>query len=256
MSKEINIRAVIVDDELNAHENLQYLLEKHCVGVTIVGNAFNVDEAISLIQKTAPNLVFLDIEMPNKSGFELFDGIENILFQTIFVTAYDQYAIRAFSVAAIDYLLKPIAVDLLQKAVQKVSSKQEEQNMIARVKAFQENNLQTAIKKLSIPYKSDYVILNVENILYIEAARMYSIIHTNETTATQAFIYAKKLSYFEDILQANTNFCRTHRSWIVNLDHVETYSKKDHQLYLHNTQQIPVSKSYKEIVEQKLGFSS
>jgi len=255
MNNRDDIRAIIVDDEQNAHDNLQYLLKQYCPQVAVVGNAFTVDDAVCLIQKNNPNLVFLDIEMPQKSGFELFNHIDTITFQTIFVTAYDQYAIRAFSVAAIDYLLKPIAIDLLQNAVQKVASKQQEQNMIARIRAFQENNAQTRIKKLSIPYKSDYVIVAVENILYIEADRMYSIIHLKEKTTASSFVYAKKLSHFEEILQANTNFCRTHRSWMVNLDHVSSYSKKEHQLHINEHTQIPVSKSYKLSVEQKLGFS-
>jgi two-component system LytT family response regulator len=257
MNKEANIiRAIIVDDELSAHENLRYLLQQYCPTVQIVGEAFHVDEAIILIEETAPELVFLDIEMPNKSGFELFNAIETVSFHTIFVTAYDKHAIRAFTVSAIDYLLKPIAIELLKSAVEKVALKQEAQNFMERMNVFQENNSQPAIRKLSIPYKSDYIIINIEDVLYIEADRMYSIIHIKSNKPQKTFLYAKKLSYFEELLVANENFCRTHRSWIVNLDHVASYSKKEHQLSIHTTTQIPVSKSYKEIVESKLGFSS
>lgn len=257
MNKEANmLRAIIVDDEVNAHENLRYLLHQYCPLVTIVGEAFHVDEAISLIHDTSPDVVFLDIEMPNKSGFELFDAFETIPFQTIFVTAYDQHAIRAFSVSAIDYLLKPIAIDLLKNAVDKVASKQQEQTIMARIQALQENNAQSAISKISIPYKSDYVILNIEDVLYIEADRMYSIVHVKGKLANKTFLYAKKLSHFEKVLQFNQNFCRTHRSWIVNLDHITSYSKKEHQLHINTTTQIPVSKSYKSDVEKKLGFPS
>jgi two-component system LytT family response regulator len=256
MTKTNTLRAIIVDDELNAHENLRYLLLQYCPNVTIVGEAFHVDEAIILIEKTTPDLVFLDIEMPNKSGFELFNSFETVSFHTIFVTAYDKHAIRAFSVSAIDYLLKPIAIDLLKNAIEKVTLKQEEQNFIERIKVFQENNSQVAIQKLSIPYKSDYIIINIEDVLYIEADRMYSIIHIKSDTPQKTYIYAKKLSYFEELLSTNENFCRTHRSWIVNLDYVVSYSKKDHLLSMLNTAQVSVSKSYKEIVENKLGFSS
>ena len=194
--------------------------------------------------------------MYKRQGFELFNAIETVSFHTIFVTAYDQHAIRAFSVSAIDYLLKPIAIDLLKSAVEKVAVKQEVQNFMERIKAFQENNSQPAIQKLSIPYKSDYVIINIEDVLYIEADRMYSRIHIKSDKPQKTFLYAKKLSYFEELLTSNENFSRTHRSWIVNLDHITSYSKKEHQLHLNTTTQIPVSKSYKEIVESKLGFTS
>ncbi len=257
MNKEANIvRAIIVDDELSAHENLRYLLQQYCPAVTIVGEAFQVDEAVVLIEETMPDLVFLDIEMPHKSGFELFNAIKTISFHTIFVTAYDQHAIRAFSVSAIDYLLKPIAIDLLKSAVEKVALKQEAQHFMERINAFQENHSHSAIRKLSIPYKSDYIIINIDDVLYIEADRMYSRIHIKSNKPQNTFLYAKKLSYFEELLTSNENFCRTHRSWIVNLDHVASYSKKEHQLSIHTTTQIPVSKSYKELVESKLGFSS
>lgn len=257
MNKEANIvRAIIVDDELSAHENLRYLLQQYCPTVTIVGEAFQVDEAVILIEETTPDLVFLDIEMPHKSGFELFNAIKTVSFHTIFVTAYDQHAIRAFSVSAIDYLLKPIAFDLLKSAVEKVTLKQEAQNYIERIKVFQENNSQPAIRKLSIPYKSDYIIINIEDVVYIEADRMYSRIHIQSDKPQKTFLYAKKLSYFEELLHSNENFCRTHRSWIVNLDYVASYSKKEHQLHLNTTIQLPVSKSYKELVESKLGFTS
>ena len=115
-----NLKAVIVDDEQSARDNLQYLIGKYCDTITVVGEANKVTVAVDTIKDTKPDIVFLDIEMPQKNGFELFDYFDTPNFHVIFVTAYNHYAVKAFEVSAVDYLLKPIDVERLKEAEQKV----------------------------------------------------------------------------------------------------------------------------------------
>ncbi|AUC85093.1 DNA-binding response regulator [Polaribacter sp. ALD11] len=238
------INAIIIDDEVNACENLRYLLTEFCKNITIVSEAKNVDDAIIQINKHKPQLIFLDIEMPQKNGFQLLDAFTNINFQIIFVTAYDKYAIKAFEVSAIDYLLKPIDINRLQKAVEKVSKLLISGKKNNKLDLLNDNR--EKIQKIAIPYKSDYVIVNLRDILCIEADRMYTIIHTING---KKYVAAKKLSYYEDLLCKEQDFLRTHRSWIVNTSAIEMYSKKDKKIQLKNEFEIPISKSYKEKFE-------
>lgn len=248
------IKTILIDDEINARENLRYLIENYCPEIEIINEAENVDEAIILIEKLNPDLVFLDIEMPQKNGFELVKHFNNINFHIIFATAYDSFAIKAFEVSAVDYLLKPIDIDRLKNAVEKVHFLTQQQTLVSNYKALKENIKTNKLKKLSIPYKNDYVLVDLENIFYFEASRMYCTICVNESTSTSEknYTYAKKLKHFEETLCENTNFIRVHRSWIVNLKHVISYSKKEHTLLLRNNKTIPISKNYKDILESLL----
>ncbi|WP_025667982.1 LytR/AlgR family response regulator transcription factor [Aquimarina megaterium] len=238
------MNAIIVDDEINARENLGYLLDSFCSEINVVAEATHVDEAVKLINKHKPELVFLDIEMPQKNGFQLLNAFEDVHFHIIFVTAYDHYAIRAFQIAAIDYLLKPIDVSLLKKAIKKVIRVHNNSFGYDRIETLLENR--KGLKKIAIPYKSDYAILDIDTILCIEADRMYTILYTVDH---KKYMVAKKLSYYEELLCKDTDFIRLHRSWIVNSNKIETYSKKNKEVVLQTQLVIPVSKGYKDNFE-------
>jgi two-component system LytT family response regulator len=248
------LTAILVDDEINARENLRYLVEKFCPKIHIIAEAKNVDEAIELIDLNKPKIVFLDIEMPNKNGFELLKHYNQIDFHVIFVTAYDKYAINAFQVSAVDYLLKPIDVDRLKEAVLKVCEHETQLDYSKRYKVLKDNTQAERLKKIYIPYKSDYAIINIEDIIVIEANRMYSNISVNEKTSNKKYLYAKKLRQFDTILNDYSNFLRVHRSWMINTNFIKSYSKKDKLLLLKNDMKIPVSKSHKDTLEIALGF--
>lgn len=240
-----NINAIIVDDELNARENLRYLLLEFCKQVTIVAEVSNVDDAVVAINKHNPQLVFLDIEMPRKNGFQLLEEFSEINFQIIFITAYDMYALKAFEVAAVDYLLKPIAINRLKEAVTKVHTLIAKPNTSNNKLAVLKEN-KKSLKKIAIPYKTDYVILDAADVLCIEADRMYSVLHT---TKNKKYVVAKKLSYYENLLCDGGNFIRLHRSWIVNLNKINVYSKRDKEVVLESEFKVPISKSNKENFE-------
>ncbi|NJB82215.1 LytR/AlgR family response regulator transcription factor [Wenyingzhuangia aestuarii] len=241
------IKAIIVDDELSARENLLYLIENFCSEITVIATCCNVDEAVKSIERNKPDVVFLDIEMPQKNGFQLLKECTNINFKIVFITAYDQYAIKAFDVSALDYLLKPIDIDRLVETVAKIKHQQVITSFKDRIEAFTENKKK--LSKISIPYKSDYVILNIEDILCIEADRMYSHIYTVDG---KKYTASKKLNHYEELFFEISNLKRVHRSWIANLSKVESYSLSLKKIYL-DTIEIPVSKTYKEEVDLFLG---
>ncbi len=239
------VEAIIIDDEQNARENLRYLLQTFCPNVIIVNESSNVDQTYEEIQKYKPKLIFLDIEMPRKNGFQLLEMFSNIAFHVVFITAYDSYAIKAFEVSAIDYLLKPIDISRLEAAVRKASTTI--LGSTENIDVLKSNTKE--IKKLAIPYKSDYVIIDINNLVCIEADRMYSVLHTKDNNQ---YLVAKKLSYYEGLLCQDKNFIRVHRSWIVNTNLIKNYSKKCKELTLETEVKIPVSRGYKDNFESLL----
>ena len=239
-----DITAIIVDDEINARENLRYLLATFCKEIVIVAEAENVDEAFEKITNKVPDIVFLDIEMPGKNGFQLLDLFSQVDFQVIFITAYDSYAIKAFQVAAIDYLLKPVDISLLKKAIVKVKEQVELKLVNKRVSLLLKNKKK--INQIAIPYKSDYVILSIKKIVCIEADRMYVIIYTIDN---KKYVIAKKMSHYEKLFEEERSVVRVHRSWMINMNYVKVYSKKEKNIELTTKKIVPVSKGYKSTFE-------
>lgn len=240
------IKAVIVDDELSARENLKYLINNFCEGINIVDSCCNVDEAVLSIGRLKPDVVFLDVEMPQKNGFQLLKEFDEVNFQIVFITAYDQYAVKAFEVSALDYLLKPIDIDRLLEVSEKLKKKLTLKSFQERLNALSLNKKK--LTKISIPYKNDYVIINVDDILYIEADRMYSHIYT---TGGRKYTASKKLSHYQELFFETKNIKRIHRSWLVNLTFAKSYSKSNKSICIQE-QEIPVGKTYKEEIESFL----
>lgn len=244
---EDKIKVLIVDDEQSACDNLRYLLQKFVPAVEVVGEANAVDDAIKIIEHQQPNLVFLDIEMPRKNGFQLINYFEKIDFQVIFVTAYESYAIQAFEVAALDYLLKPIDVDRLQNAVEKFVS--QENKFQEKFNIFKKVITSTSIETIAVSFKGGFTFVNTNAILSIEASRSYASLLVKTDAGIQEFISSKNLLFYEELLE-NNSFFRVHRSWLVNLKHISYYSKKESYLILANDLRIPVGKSFKSVLEK------
>lgn len=238
MSLTNNITAILVDDEPKAIHNLYFLLGAHCPNVSVVATCNSVDEAIVEITKYKPDLVFLDIEMPEKSGFELFENT-NETFQTIFVTAYDEYALKAFEVSAIDYLLKPIEIARLKKAVAKLNG----ENNQSKITTLQENINASEITQIVIPYKDTQLIVKVNDIICFEANASYCIIHCEINGVLKSYMYSKSLRYFYELLSSNLSFYRTHRSWFINIKKVESFSKKNNIVSLQHHLEALLSKN-------------
>lgn len=245
MSSTNNITAILVDDEPKAIINLSFLLKKHCPNVTIVATCNSVDEAVIEIEKHQPDVVFLDIEMPEKSGFELFNET-NQQFQTIFVTAYDEFAIKAFEVSATDYLLKPIEIKRLKTAVSKLKNIKTS----SQISVLKQNIDSSEINQIIIPYKDVQLIVKIDDIICFEANAAYCYIYFEDDNHLKTHIYSKSLRYFYELLSSNTSFFRTHRSWFINLKKVQSFSKKENTITLKHNISVALSKTkVKEFVE-------
>lgn len=217
------IKAIIVDDESKGREVLRNLLQSFFPEIELVGEAENVDNAFQLVNKVKPELVFLDIQMPRISGFSLLKKFEEIPFEVIFVTSYDEYAINAIKFNALDYLLKPVEVKELKEAVNKA------QKIIG---AKQRSNAQMINLLLSLDTKGDKKVavhvgekvemLNGADIAYIEADGSYCTIYTSDK---EKYTTAKFLKDFEDYFGETSNFVRIHKSCLINVKHIKNYSK-------------------------------
>lgn len=222
------MKAILVDDEESARDVLENLLLRFCPEIELVAKCSNVETAVTAIKTHQPSIVFLDIEMPNFAGYEIVQFFEEIDFQIIFVTAYDKYAVRAFEVAAVDYLLKPVDIQRLKLAVQKA---EERVNLEANAKKMQllsETLESNELKNLAVIDRGYQHIVDVQSIIAIEAQESYSTIFTAEKKYTAS----KNLKHFERIFSETPDFIRVHKSWIVNKNHILNYSKSELQINL------------------------
>ncbi|BDS09595.1 LytR/AlgR family response regulator transcription factor [Aureispira anguillae] len=211
------IRAVIIEDEPEAKFMLQVLIEKYCPEVQVIGDASNVKEGVALIQKLLPDLVFLDIEMPGEKGLYLFKYFEEINFEVIFTTAYDQYAINALRLSALDYLLKPIDLEELRASIVQFKKKQNTQQLYESLHQQLSSPSSAAPKRLALPSKNSFVFLEVNNIMYCLADGSYTTFVCNKH---KKYLVAKSMKEYASLLE-DLGFVRVHRSAIVNLNYVE-----------------------------------
>ncbi len=241
------IKALIVDDEPNARSLLRNFIQDHCPEIEILDEAEDVKTAVKIINKNEIDLVFLDVEMPNENGFALFDYFNKPTFETIFCTAYSQYALNAFEVSAVDYILKPIGIAKLKEAVEKVSEKRLRQTPTHSIAALKENLAESKIKKIGIHIGDGIVFMDLDDILYFEADGSYTTIyHRNGKD-----LAVKKIKHFEDLLASDTRFFRIHRSYFVNITLIKKYSKKDGlSVTYDNRTLLPISREKKEEFEE------
>lgn len=242
------IKAIIVDDEENARQILHNFIAEYCPNVEIIAEAEDVKSAVKLINKNEVDLVFLDIEMPNENGFALFDYFNKPTFETIFCTAYSEYAIKAFEVSATDYLLKPIGINKLKEAIEKVESKiQAKNNSVLNISVLKENLAEKEIKKIGILIGDGIVFIDLNNILYFEADGSYTTIHHKNGND----LTVKKIKHFDDLLSADKRFLRIHRSYLINVSLIKKYSKKDGLSVTYDDRTLlPISREKKEEFEE------
>lgn len=219
------LKAVIIDDSPQARKLLSLMLEEYSDVIEVVDEAENAIQGFDCIKNNHPHIAFLDIEMPGKSGIQLAEQIvsENINTFIIFTTAYNEYALKAFRLSAIDYLLKPINEMHLEEAIQKVK-KIIPQQETRKLKTFIANYDDALPKTLSIPSTNGYIFTKIDDILYIKADGSYTHIYCqNEKPIT----VSKNLKYFETALEGYTQFLRVHRSFLINLQNVKKFDKQN-----------------------------
>ncbi|MCG9911311.1 MAG: LytTR family DNA-binding domain-containing protein [Flavobacteriales bacterium] len=243
------IKALITDDSLQARRLLKLLLAELTPEVAIVGEASNVDDAVEKIKKLQPDLVFLDIEMPGKSGLMLVEELAGKaeIPDIVFTTAYNQYAIQAFRLSAVDYLLKPIEENLLIEAVNKIKARKNIKENALKLSALVHNLKHENEKTLSVPLHGGFELLPVKDIVSFEADGSYTIINLINA---KSILVSKNLKYFENQIADTPNFFRIHRSFLINLDFVRKVEKN--QVELQNGAVVDLSRERKELFIQKI----
>lgn len=240
------IRAIIIDDEPAATELLATLLREFIPDVTVLGEAHSVKTGLELIQETEPDLVFLDIEMPQGGGFALLRSFEDLPFSVIFTTAYDQYAIKAIQFSALDYILKPITLTRLQDSLsryRKTAEKKNPSNSNIFLLPDSLLNLHQQTTKIVVPIPRGMKIISIANILYIKASGVYAEI---VLTGQSVVVVSKGLKHFEQLLGQH-GLVRVHDSYIVNMQHVDHYIRgRGGEIYMNDGTMIEVSRSRKD----------
>lgn len=245
------MRVLLVDDEAPNRENLQELLKQYCPDVTVVAEGDSVATGLSLIRRHAPELVLLDIRMQDGTGFDLLQQLEQVDFEVIFITAYDQYGIQAIKYAALDYLLKPVDISELQEAINKAKTKVSEKQKNERMEYLLDylNKGRELPSKIALPLFSETLYVDVDEIVRCEANNTYTYFHLS---SGEQVLVSQTLKEYEMLLERQ-GFLRTHQSHLVNLSFVRSWLKEDGgSLLLKDKTRVPVSKLNREKVKAVL----
>ena len=246
------IKTILVDDEPRGLTSLQKLLEFNCPELEIVSACDNADEAIKKIQLLKPGIVFLDIAMPEKNGFDLLHELGEINFEIIFVTAHNDFMMQAFRFSAVDYLLKPVEDNLLIEAVKRAAKKFEEKtpgNNIDILLHNLHNRNEWQKMKICIPSLKGFRVVKLSEIIYCEASSNYTNFHFIDRSVICA---SKPIHEFETLLE-DSGFVRIHKSFVINLEHVKEYLRGEGgTVILSNGHEVEVSRRKKEVFMNKM----
>ena len=244
-------KVLIIDDELKARNVLSHYIASYIPEITEVKQAASVEEGLAILESFQPGIVFLDVEMPHKNGFDFLMSVTNPSFDIIFITAYNQYAIQAIRFSALDYLLKPVDPDELVSAVERYHSKL---RSVQQKQELYDNLVQNIEKKdakdfrLAVPSSEGVYFFTLDEILRLEADRNYTAIHL---IGKRPFVASKTLKHFEEMLEG-FGFIRTHKSHLVNPKHITRLSHNNEYILLSDGSKVEVSRRKKEEVQQHL----
>jgi len=245
------IKTLIIEDEQKSREMLVAMLEKNCEFVQVIGAAKNVKEGVELIKQFKPELVFLDISMPDGSGFDLLEQVQGHKFELIFATASDQHAIRAIKYSACDYLLKPIDVEELKLAVDKVVQKKnaipnmENLNFLIQQLKKSDDNFQ----KITLPTGNAFEVVNIKDIIRCEADGSYTTFFLADK---RKLLVSFGLKHYEDLLP-ESDFIRIHHHHLINMNHVLRFLKEDGgYAVMSDNSKLEISRRKKDAFMEKL----
>ena len=218
------IKAVIIEDEKKSAEALSQLLLRHCPEINLFGKAENVKEGTDLISMHKPELVFLDVMMPDGSGFDVLEKLSDLKFEIIFTTAHEKFAVKAIKYSALDYLLKPIDAEELKTAVKKVSERKKFSNE-ANLRSLLENVKQdeNQYSKITLPTGHSYEIVHTKDIIRCEANDNYTNVFLS---GGKKFMVSGTLKHYEELLPEK-DFIRIHHSHLINMNHITSFLKED-----------------------------
>lgn len=236
------MNAIIVDDETKARSALRNLLKEYCPDVTVVNEADGVVAAFEAVGESSPDLVFLDIQLKDGTGFDFLKELSEVSFQVIFVTAYDQYAIKAFKYSALDYLLKPINSKDLIESVKRARHMNRKEEVAPKLEVLMSNN-QTSDKRIVLKTSDSIHIVNIKDIVRCEADSNYTNIYLNQG---KKILISKSLKEFDAML-SESGFLRVHSAHLINIDYLERIRKtRTGELFMKDSSIIPVSASRKQ----------
>jgi two-component system LytT family response regulator len=245
------VTTVIIDDEKGARDSLRTMLEMYCEGVVVAGEAENVDNGRKLIQHVQPDLIFLDVEMPPGTGFDLIQSLDGLKADIIFTTAHGHYAINAIKLSALDYLLKPVDREELMAAVKRHQQKKRRRPTEVLELLKMHLDPKKEAERLVISSLHGFEIIKVSDILYCEGERNYTTFHLNER---EPLVSSKTLKEYEMLLPTRS-FIRVHQKYLVNINYVRKYIKgRGGNLIMTNGQTIEVSQSKKQLLLDSLPF--
>jgi len=239
------LKAVIVDDEKASRNVLADYIRKYCPDVTVEAEAESVQTGVTAIRKSNPDIVFLDVEMPRGNGFDLLEQLEDMTFETVFVTAFDQYAIQALNYSAAYYLLKPVSIDELIAAVEKIKQQKLKNIPAVHTKVLLENMRSAGVldKKIVLPLQDGFEVVNIRDIVSCEAHDNFTDFHFK---AHPKMMICRTLKFYEELLK-DSGFLRVHKSHLINLDHVVKYIRgKGGQVSMSDGSVISVSPNRKD----------
>lgn len=237
------IKAVIIDDEKNSRLALYKLIETYAKDVKVMAEAASLHEGLEAIKNNKPDLVFLDLEMPDHNGLELFEELDKIDFEVIITTGHQEYAVKAVRTAALDYLLKPIDVEELEKAIERVFAKRKQKRENKNFDIFIKNFKNTSEQQIALASSEGLTFLKVNEIIYCKGDGAYTYFYINDGSKITV---SKNLKEFEDLL-GDKGFFRIHKSYLINLSHMKKYVRGDGgYVVLSNGDNADVSKRKKE----------
>ncbi|MFZ9388025.1 MAG: LytR/AlgR family response regulator transcription factor [Chitinophagaceae bacterium] len=246
------IKAIIIDDEQNCIDSLAFDLQKYCHDVQVLQCCTNPKQGLLAIKKYKPDLVFLDVQMPWMTGFEMLELLDKINFAIIFTTAYDQFAAKAFRISAIDYLLKPVDFNDLKEAVKKAAEKIQQKSGVENIANLLQNIKQPENnQRIAFPGREGFEFVEAGKIVYAQAEGSYTHVFLSDK---RKLVISKTLSDIEEMLSQNL-FHRIHHSTVVNISRVTHFFKSDGgYIVLDSGEKLAVSKSKKDNLMEKLGL--
>lgn len=246
------LRAIIIDDEPNAVGLLALRLSQHCPQVEVVASCTSSIRGLQAIFDHQPDVIFLDIEMPQMNGFQVLEAVADFSFALIFVTAYDKFALKAFRYSAVDYLLKPIDAQELKQAIGKVEKQRNTKvEQIDHLKQQWLNPTKSLPDRIALPYQNGVAFVELKDVLYCESDDS----HTKFFLADgQHYLVSKTLKDIQDLLEER-NFLRVHRQYLINLNHIKKFVKGEGSyVVMTNQQTIPVSRIQKDRLVERFGW--
>lgn len=239
------IKTVLIDDESGARETLRHQLAKYLPHLTVVGEADSVESGITLLEQTAPELVFLDIEMPLGSGFDILDATRHLKFQVIFITAFSQYALQAFKFSAAAYLMKPVRITELKEAVERVFAPSTMATSQQKLSVLSHNLSPQGVNssKIVLPDLTGFFVVDIHTIIRCESERNYTRFYFTDQNTT---LVTRTLKEYDDLLTPN-GFLRIHQSHLVNLAFVKRYIRgKGGEVEMSDKAVLPLSRHKKD----------